>query len=225
MKLPSGAFYEFLEKSPARSARLLLVALLIPLALSFAAPLWRISMEAPQYPYGLYVDIYSYTVEGGGGGQHLQEINTLNHYIGMHKIDRHELSDLDWLPFGIGVLALLTLRAAVVGNVRSLIDLTVLTYYVLLFAVGRFYYRLYLFGHDLSPDAPVKVSPFTPVIIGTKQIANFTTHGWPRAGAAFLCLFALGVAAITLWQLVAGRARWPRWTRAAAQTELPSPVS
>ena len=93
-----NAFYAFLDQPLYKWSRFLLVALLVPLLLSLTAPIWRISMEAPQYPKGLYLDIFTYTIEGGNDGQHLAEINTLNHYIGMHKIDRAELSDLDWLP-------------------------------------------------------------------------------------------------------------------------------
>src|SRR5687767_14669742 len=100
----------------------MLVASCLFLVLAFFHPPWRISMEAPQYPNGLYLDIWAYTIEGGNDGQHLAEINNLNHYIGMHTIDRAEFADLDWLPFALGILILLTLRVAVVGNVRSLID-------------------------------------------------------------------------------------------------------
>ena len=32
------------------------------------------------------------------------------------KLDRAELSDLDWIPFAIGVLGLLTLRVAAIGR-------------------------------------------------------------------------------------------------------------
>ena len=51
------------------------------------------------------------------------------------------------------------------------------------FAFGRFVYQLYLYGHDLSPEAPVKIKPFTPVILGTKDVANFTTHSFPQLGS------------------------------------------
>ena len=66
-------------------SKLLLLAL--PLLLSFLFPLWRISMKAPQYPDGLYMDIWSYQLTGGNDGHDIVEINTLNHYIGMPPID------------------------------------------------------------------------------------------------------------------------------------------
>ncbi|MBX3025960.1 hypothetical protein KF840_13720 [bacterium] len=200
-------FYAYLDTPIRMPVRVILAALIVPLLLSFVTPMWRISMYAPQYPKGLWLDIYSHKLAAGNDGQHLQEINTLNHYIGMKHLDRAEMSDLDWLPFGFGILALLALRAAAIGTTRSLIDLTMINLYVCAFAFARFTYRLYLYGHDLAPDAPVKVEPFTPAIFGTKQIANFTTHSYPAIGGYLIFLYAAGVTLLTLWYLYSGRSR------------------
>lgn len=205
-------FYEFLDRPLRPWSRFVLAAMVVFLALAFTAPLWKISMEAPQYPDGLYMDVWAYKLEGGDDGQHIQEINTLNHYIGMHQIVPEDFSDLDWMPFAMGFLIILTLRVAAIGNVRSLIDLSVLMTYVLAFMGARFVYRLYVFGHDLDPNAPFDVEPFTPVIIGTKQIANFTTHSMPQLGTLWITLYALGVGGICAFHLVSGR-------RAAARAE------
>lgn len=48
-----------------RTARIIQLLLIVPLLLSFVEPLWRVSLRAPQYPDGLYMDIYSYKLEGG----------------------------------------------------------------------------------------------------------------------------------------------------------------
>jgi len=205
MKHPLQKFYEFIDRPIHGIARIVLALSVVPLVLAFTAPLWRISMEAPQYPGGLWMDIYAYKIEGGNHGQHIAEINTLNHYIGMHHIDQAAMSDLDWIPFALGALVLIALRVAAIGNVRSLLDLAVMTSYVSLFALGRFVYRLYVFGHDLDPHAPVKVQPFMPVVLGTKQVANFTTHSLPRMGSVYMGLFAATVVGCTVWMLVAGR--------------------
>ncbi len=205
MALYLDAFYAFLARPLKPRARLVLALLVIPLGLSFSQPLWRISLEAVQYPAGLYLDIFSYKVEGGNDGQHLQEINILNHYIGMRSLDRAAMSDLDWLPFALGALLIFALRVAAIGNVRSLVDLVVMTTYVSGFAMTRFIYTLYVFGHHLNPEAPVKVPGFMPAILGTRKIANFTTHSWPQAGSYFLVIFVLGTVAVLLWHLVSGR--------------------
>ncbi len=195
------ALYKKLEEPIGNYSRLWLMALVVVLGLSYLAPLWRISMFAPQYPYGLYVSIYSYKIEGGHGGHDVQEINELNHYIGMKKIEKAHLADLDWIPFAVGVLMLLALRVAFIGNGRSLVDLAVITAYLMFFAFGRYVYRLYIFGHDLDPHAEIKIKPFMPVIIGTKQVANFTVNSYPQLGGILMFVFAAGVAVLALWHL------------------------
>jgi hypothetical protein len=192
-------FATFLDEPIRFRARFVLAALVVPLVFSFAAPLWRITLEAPQYPRGLAMYVYAHQIEGGHDGHDIEEINELNHYIGMRRLTRSEFADLDWIPFAIGALALLTLRAAAIGKVRSLIDLSVVTAYFSLFSFARFVYRLYVFGHDLDSRAAVTIAPFMPVVVGTKQVANFTTHSWPDWGSAGMATFAIGVLAVTAW--------------------------
>ena len=72
-------------------------------------------------------------------------------------------------------------------------------------AFGRYIYMLYEFGHNLDPKAPVEIEPFMPVVIGTKQIANFTTHSMPHLGSALMGTFTVGVWVITLLYLWRGR--------------------
>ena len=142
---------------------------------------------------------------GGNDGQHITEINTLNHYIGMRKLDAAAAADLDWIPFALGALVLLALRAAAIGTIRDLLDLVVITGYVSVFAFGRFVYRLWVFGHDLDPHAPVKVKPFMPVILGHKTVANFETYSYPQAGSYLLGTFVTGVIILAAWHLISGR--------------------
>lgn len=204
MKDPLARFYQFLDRPIYLPARLALVALVIPLALAFTAPLWKISLRAPQYPAGLYMDIFAHKLDGGHDGHDITEINTLNHYIGMHKIDRAELSELDWMPFALMALALLTLRCAAIGNVRMLVDLVVMTGFVAAYSMGRFVYKLYVYGHNLDPKAPLEVEPFTPAIFGRKQIANFATESYPQLGSVYVGVFIAGVVGLLLWHLIKG---------------------
>lgn len=205
MKNALDRFYQFLDRPLFGWSRIVLAALVIPIILALGQPLWRISMQAPQYPKGLYLDIYAHTVESGNDNRDLKEINILNHYIGMKTIDRAELSDLDWIPFALVALVLLTLRCAAIGNVRSLVDLAVVTGFIGAFSLFRFVYKLYSYGHNLDPTAPIKVEPFTPAIFGSKQIANFTTSSFPQTGSYLIAVFALGVVALTAWHLIKGR--------------------
>ncbi|MGB3052698.1 MAG: hypothetical protein WBB42_16980 [Polyangiales bacterium] len=201
------AFYRFLDEPIFPWARLVLALLTIFVGLSFTAPMWHINMKAPQYPQGLDLYIYSYKVDGGNDGNDVQEINLLNHYIGMAPLDRAALSDLDWIPFLFAAMIILALRTAVIGKVGSMLDLLVMTTYAGAFGFGRLYYKLYTFGHNLDPRAPVTVEPFMPAMLGKKQIANFLTEAGPGLGTWYVAIFATGLTLLLLIHLIIGRKR------------------
>ena len=163
-----------------RSRILVLVAalLLIP---SYLFPLYQMTLYSNQFPDGLVLKIYSYTLEGGNTANRddLREINSLNHYIGMRPLLESDFSEFKWLPFGIGALVLLALRAIAFGKMSKLVDLVVLFLYFAMFSLWSFGHRLYQYGHVLEPTAAIKVKPFSPPIFGTQQIANFTVNNYP----------------------------------------------
>jgi hypothetical protein len=191
-----------------------LALLVVPLLLSFSAPLWRISMWAPQYPAGLSMDIHAHRVEGGNGGQDLREINILNHYIGMHPLEEETFVDVRWIPWALLGLAAVALAVAARGSRAGLVGLGALTAAVSVTAFGRFVYMLWVYGHVLDPRAPVEVQPFMPAVLGTKQIANFTVHSLPAPGSLFLGTFVLGLAVLLVREALAARAARPRLSTA-----------
>ena len=73
----------------------------------------------------------------------------------------------------------------------------------------------YDYGHNLAPDAPIKVPgmAYQPPLIGHKQLLNFTATSWPDLGA-ILAGLAFLVGAVALW--LAWRA--PRAAAAPAGT-------
>ncbi len=166
--------------------RLLLVMSAVLLAAAIFLPLWQIHLEAPQYPEGLDLYIHSYTLDAGNEGQDLNEINNLNHYIGMQPIEEEDFPEMTFIPFFLGGFALLALRAAFFGTVKSAVDTLVLFIYFGAFSMWRFYHQLYTYAHTLDPKAPMDIDPFTPILIGWKQIANFTQYSYPREGSALL---------------------------------------
>lgn len=200
-------FYAFMDEPLYLGSRPILLLLLVPLVVGLLQPLWHIEMSAPQYPKGLSLHVYSHTLVGGHGGADIKEINILNHYIGMQKLERAMFTELDWLPFGFGALGLLLIRVAVLGNVRALVDLAALVAYFGGFSMFRFAHKMYAYGHDLSPDAPIKVEPFMPAMWGHKQIGNFATHAYPGTGTYWLGAFAAGILLIAGYHLVMGRIR------------------
>ena len=165
-------------------------------------PLWNLTMFAPQYPDGLRLDIYDHALVGGNGGQDIKEINVLNHYIGMHDLVEADFAEFQWMPFAFGGLALLFLRATVLGTVKEGVDAAMVFVYFGAFSLWSFAYKLYRYGHELAPTAPVKVDPFTPPLFGYQQIANFEVYSYPRSGSylLFAAMAAVAAALIVMWR-------------------------
>jgi len=152
-------------------------------ALSASRPLWNLTMRAPQYPKGLRLDAYGTRMVGD-----LRELNILNHYIGMRPI---EMPALEAAMFPIGIFALVTLcllapvhrylrRLAVAGLALAPI--------VMLADLQRW---LYVFGHSLDPHAPIRLKPFTPLVLGTSTMGNFQSSAMVGSGVLFLFAAAL----------------------------------
>jgi len=185
----------FLELSLDMRERGLVVAAALLLGSIYLLPLWNLTMFAPQYPDGLRMDIYSYKLEGGRAGQDVKEINLLNHYIGMKDLVTEDFTEFKWMPFVVGALGLLFLRAAVHGRMMDLVDVTVIYLYFAGFALWSFGYKLYSYGHNLAPTAAVKVAPFMPPLFGYKKLANFEVYSYPAAASYMLGVVVLLLAA------------------------------
>ncbi|MCC7348960.1 MAG: hypothetical protein IT446_00190 [Phycisphaerales bacterium] len=153
---------------------------------SFFFPLWHINLIAPQYPEGLNLWIYGHQLVAGNEGQDLNEINILNHYIGMRPIEQADFVEMTFIPFTLGFFILFGLRSAVFGVMSKLVDFVVLYLYFCLFSGVNFLYRMYSYGHNLDPKAPINPDPFWPALFGTKQIANMTETSLPRGASYFL---------------------------------------
>jgi hypothetical protein len=190
--------HRFLQRPLNLWSRLLLLLAAAAVAVATFLPLWQIRLVAPQYEEGLALEIFTHKLVGGNEGQDLKEINVLTHYIGMRPLEQADFVEMKWMPFVFGIFTLLAIRAAVVGRMISLIDLSVLFLYFGAFSIGNFYFRLYHYGHTLNPQAPMVIEPFTPILIGSQRIANFVQTSLPQSGAYLLGLFPLCVIA-AIW--------------------------
>ncbi|HEY4492891.1 MAG TPA: hypothetical protein VI958_12890 [Acidobacteriota bacterium] len=197
---------EFLKKETAffdlplsLGSRITVFLAAVALLPAFFFPLWNMTFYSNQYLDGLQLHIYAYQLEGGKtpGRDDLREINSLNHYIGMRPLLESDFGEFVWIPFALGGLLLLALRAIVMGKMANLIDVFVLFLYFGIFSLWSFYHRLYGYGHNLDPLAAIKVEPFTPPLFGEKVIANFTVQSYPDiasfglAGATLLLLIGI----------------------------------
>jgi copper chaperone NosL len=174
--------------------RILLAAASLLLVALYLAPLWRITLEAPQYPEGLGLQIHLSDIDGLKPHD-LQNINNLNHYIGMQRIEPDSIPELRIMPWAIALLIVLGLAAAASGKRWMLLAWTGAFLVLVLVGLADFYLWAYDYGHNLDFDnAAIKVPGmvYQPPIIGSKKLLNFTAHSWPALGgwAAFVSLSA-----------------------------------
>ncbi len=171
----------FFQGSLSRASRILLVVATLAILPSIVLPTWTITLHAPQYPDGLSLSIYPTTVSGD-----VREVNLLNHYIGMQEIEADEFPEFRFIPFfilrffGFAVLTALVARMPIAA--LGWIDFVVFGS-VMLYTLQHW---LYQYGHNLSPNAPLNVEPFTPKFLGTTTIGQFTVSSWPAAGAILM---------------------------------------
>ncbi len=186
----ANAFFEHPLTLKSRIVVLVAVLALLP---AYFYPMWHMAFFSNQYTDGLSLQIYANRLEGGKtpNRDDLREINSLNHYIGMRPLLESDFSEFVWLPFGIGALLILSLRAMVIGKMANLVDVFVLFTYFGLFSLWSFYHRLYTYGHNLDPTAAIKVQSFTPPLFGTEQIANFTVSSYPGAASFSMAAFSI----------------------------------
>ena len=175
---------------------------------SSTLPLWTMRMNAPQYPKGLRLEAYGTHMTGD-----LRELAILNHYIGMAPIEMPAFEQA-MFPIGIGLLIALCLLAPLHRRLRTLAIVAVAATPLVIMADLQWW--LYDFGHSLDPHAPIRLKPFTPRVIGSASMGNFSSTGVPSWG-----LVALWAAALALF--LGGRnegrrdgRRRERRTRAAA---------
>jgi hypothetical protein len=160
------------------------------LALSLVAPLWSTRMEAPQYrgDEALSVSVYAGRVTGDVG-----EIETLNQYVGVHlPLDAPELRASSWALGAVWMLALLALT--VPSRQRTKVVAILFVALLLGAAAGGslLQYRLYQMGHVRGDAILEGVPNFTPPVLGTTQIANFTaTMSLGLGGWAYLAALVL----------------------------------
>lgn len=157
----------------------------------FFFPLWNISLEAPQYPDAIGMDIWINKIADHNPND-IKNINLMNHYVGMKDIPEH-LPEFDLFPIVIIGMSLLGIAFGVIGNKHLF-----LLWFALMVILGTagmydFYLWEYDYGHTLKETAAIKFtnpdgSPMTyqPPLFGSKTILNFKAVSLPMTGAYFL---------------------------------------
>ncbi|MEE9438345.1 MAG: hypothetical protein V3V14_05050 [Saprospiraceae bacterium] len=166
------------------------VLLLLPL---FLLPMWNITLEAPQYPIPLGMDIHINKIVDMNPHD-VKNINLMNHYVGMKNIPSH-LPEFDVFPSVIIFMVILGLLIGIKGNYRWFLGWLAILCVLGMLGMYDFYLWEYDYGHTLDPKAIIKFThedgtplAYQPPLFGTAKILNFTAHSYPRAGAYLMFL-------------------------------------
>lgn len=167
------------SKSITPASRIILMLCSITLLAVIFLPIWRIELDAAQYPEGLVLQIYSNKLAG-----QVDIINGLNHYIGMKVLHADDFIEFTVLPYIIGFFVLTFLGVALSGK-RTLVYALFGAFLLFgIVAMVDFYIWEYNYGHNLDPNAPIKVPgmAYQPPLIGYKQLLNFGAFSIPDIG-------------------------------------------
>lgn len=152
-------------------------------AASLFLPLWQARLEAPQYPGGLTVVAYGDEMAGD-----VEEVDILNHYVGMRAFDPADVPEMALWPLAVG-LGLAAVVVATMAGRRWPGRLARLGLWMLPVGVlADIQFRLYQYGHDLDPGAALRIPEFTPLVVGPTKVWNFVT--WSRPGAGLVAIVA-----------------------------------
>jgi len=153
-------------------------------------PIWKINLEAPQYPEGLGLYIWAHQITGVNSND-LNTLNALNHYIGMKTIEPDAIPELTYMPYIIIIMTLLGLAAAFSARRKMILGWIIILIVTGIIGLYDFYAWGYDYGHDLNPNAPIKVPGLTyqPPLIGSKQLLNINAFSFPYTGS-----FGIGAA-------------------------------
>ncbi|HLO74649.1 MAG TPA: hypothetical protein VK164_11985 [Flavobacterium sp.] len=159
---------------------------------SLFVPMWQIDLDAPQYPEGLVLKLHANKIGGD-----VEIINGLNHYIGMATLHTENFIEFKILPYIIGAFALISIALIFINN-RKFVLAFFGTFILFVILAGVDFYRWnYEYGHNLDPNAAIKVPgmAYQPPLIGYKQLLNFgaysipDTGGWMLVGAGVLLFY------------------------------------
>lgn len=156
----------------------LLIVAGVLLGASYTQTYWSMTLHAPQYPKGLHVHAHLNRLVGD-----VNEIDGLNHYIGMRPLNDAAQLERQTSAMLIVVVAGLLITAIFIHNRWA--ALAALP--ALVFPIGfllDLQYWLATFGTNLDPHAALSssIKPFVPPVLGVGTIGQFRTVATPGTG-------------------------------------------
>ena len=176
-------------------SKVMLVVVGLLFTASLFLPLWRIELDAPQYPEGLVLQLHANKIAGD-----VDIINGLNHYIGMATLHTENFFEFTVLPYFFGSFALIAFALIFINRRKAV--LVFLITFVLFIAISAvdFYRWNYEYGHNLDPNAAIIVPgmAYQPPLLGFKQLLNFGAYSIPDVGGWLLTAVGI-ILSVIVW--------------------------
>ncbi|MEM5564524.1 hypothetical protein WNY78_05395 [Psychroserpens sp. AS72] len=176
----------------------------------FKFPLWNIMLGAPQYPDPLGMNIYIDGIKGVSEFD-LQNIDGLNHYIGMKTIPKaEEMWEFSMFPKVIFGMVMLGIVIGLLGFFNKVSYKYFIGWFVLmsiLGVLGMYDFNNWLadYGGNLDPHAIIKVTnpdgtpmSYKPPLIGFKKLLNFDVTSLPHTGG-YLMFVGMSLTLVAFW--------------------------
>ncbi len=165
----------------------------------YVFPLWTIMLGAPQYPDPLGMNIHIDGIRGVNEFD-IQNIDGLNHYIGMKTLPKpEEMWEFSTFPLVIGIMIGLGVFIGILGYFKKVNYKWFLGWFIvmsILGALGMYDFNEWMvdYGTNLDPNAIMKLAnpdgtPMTykPPLFGHTKMLNFDVTSLPATGA--WCMF------------------------------------
>lgn len=154
---------------------------------SIFVPYWSMTLNAPQYPGGLQVQVYVNRMTGD-----VWEIDGLNHYIGMRPLEEAAQLERAVSVVAISIVALLVMSAVFVHTQWATL-LAMPAFFLPIIFLGDMYFWLRNFGQNLDPKAPLSssIEPFVPPVLGEGKVGQFSTIASAEIGLYLATLASL----------------------------------
>lgn len=171
-----------------KTSRYLFLAGVLLLLFVFVFPLWQITLYAPQYPDGINLYIWVNKITGA-----IQNINILNHYIGMQYIEPDSIPELKIFPYIVIGMVAIGVILGIINNKWGFLGWSTVLIILGTLGIYDFYLWEYDYGHNLDPNAPIKIPGMTyqPPLFGRKMLLNFDARSYPYWGSLFIGLSVL----------------------------------
>lgn len=176
----------------------------------FKFPLWYIMLGAPQYPDPLGMDIYIDGIKGITEYD-LQNIDGLNHYIGMKTIpkpeDMWEFAVFPKVILGMVILGVIIGLLGFFEKVSYKFFMGWFLFMSILGVLGMYDFNNWLidYGSNLDPHAIIKVTnpdgtpmSYKPPLFGYQKLLNFDVTSLPHIGG-YLMFVGMSLTLVAFW--------------------------